>query len=111
MGRKDLPDLCAQSPRAALQVICITSSTLKSAQTKLKPTITLICCAYIIHLRMLADQNVVCGSNTDQRDHFPRIQLVYLFSGIHQICIPTFPFDTPTQSDTCTHVLGSMPAW
>ena len=42
---------------------------------------------------MLVDQNMVCGSNTDRRDHFPRIQLVvFLFSGIHQICIPTFPF-------------------
>ena len=35
---------------------------------------------------MLVDQNMVCGSNKDQRDHFPRI---------HQICIPTFPFDPP----------------
>ena len=46
----------------------------------------------------LADQNMICGSNTD---HFPRIHLdVSLFSGIHQICIPTFPFDPPTQRDT-----------
>ena len=42
---------------------------------------------------------MVCGSNTDQRDHFPRIHLDVL--GIHQICIPTFPFDPPMQSDTC----------
>ena len=43
---------------------------------------------------MLVDQNMACGSNTDQRDHFPRIQLVVsLFSGINQICIPTFPFE------------------
>ena len=49
---------------------------------------------------MVVDQNMVCGSNKDQRDHFPRIHLdVYLFSGIHQICIPTFPFDPPMQSD------------
>ena len=47
---------------------------------------------------MLVDQNMVCGSNIDQRDHFPRIHLdASLFSGIHQICIPTFPFDPPTQ--------------
>ena len=39
---------------------------------------------------MLFDQNMVCGSNTDHRDHFPRIQL---------ICIPIFLFDSPTQSD------------
>ena len=54
---------------------------------------------------MLVDQNniIVCGSNKDQRDHLPRIHLdVSLFSGIHQICIPTFPFDPPTQSDTYT---------
>ena len=37
---------------------------------------------------MLVDQNMVCGLNTGQRDHFPRIQLVVsLFSGIYQICI------------------------
>ena len=56
---------------------------------------------------MLVDQNVamVCGSNTDQRDHFPRIHLdVSLFSGIHQICIPTFPFDPPMQSDKCKFI-------
>ena len=34
-----------------LQVICITYGTLKSAQTKLKPTITLISCAYIKNAR------------------------------------------------------------
>ena len=52
-------------------------------------------------LPMLVDQNMVCGSNTDQRDYFSRIHLdVSLFSGIHRICIPTFPFDPPTQSDT-----------
>ena len=49
---------------------------------------------------MLVDQNVVCRSNTDQRDHFPRILDVSLFLGIHQICIPTFPSDPPMQSDT-----------
>ena len=50
---------------------------------------------------VLDDQNVVCGSNKDQRDHFPRIHpSVSLFSGMHQIRIPTFPFDPPTQSDT-----------
>ena len=55
---------------------------------------------------MLVDQNMVCGSKTDQRDHFPGIHLdVSLFSGIHQICIPTFPFDLPMQSDT----LASLP--
>ena len=33
--------------------------------------------------------------------HFPGYKLfVSLFSGIHQICIPTFPFDLPTQSGT-----------
>ena len=49
---------------------------------KLKPTITLICSAYIKNARFthviiveIVDQNIVCGSNTDQRDHFPRIQL------------------------------------
>ena len=64
---------------------------------------------------LLVHQNMVCGSNKDQRDHFPRIHLdVSLFSGIHQICIPTFPFDPPTQSDTLviihtsslTHIFG-----
>ena len=51
---------------------------------------------------MLVDQNMVCGSNKDQSDHFPRIHLdVSLFSGKHQMCIPTFPFDPPTQSGTC----------
>ena len=50
---------------------------------------------------MLVDQDMVYRSITDQRDHFPKIHLdVSLFSGIHQICIPTFPFDPPTQSDT-----------
>ena len=50
---------------------------------------------------ILVDQNMVCGTNTDQKDHYPRMHLdVSLFSGIHQICIPTFPFDPPTQSDT-----------
>ena len=53
---------------------------------------------------MLVDQNVLCGSNTDQWDHFLKIKLiVYLFTGIHQI--PTFPFDPPTQSDACFVVL------
>ena len=33
------------------------------------------------------------------------IQLnVSMLSGLHQICIPTFPFDPPTQSDTCAHM-------
>ena len=69
---------------------------------------------------MLVDQNMVCRSNTDQIDHFPRIHLdVSLFSGIHQACIPTFPFDSPTQNDTfyryilgCVWVImqSSMPA-
>ena len=49
----------------------------------------------MLHSPMLFDQNMICGSNTDHRDHFPRIQLV-----VYQICIPTFPFDPPTQSDT-----------
>ena len=46
---------------------------------------------------MLVDQNMVCGSSKDQRDHFPRIHLDVssLFSGIHQICIPTFPLIHP----------------
>ena len=47
---------------------------------------------------MLIDQNMVCGC---KGIIFPRIQLVVsLFSGIHQICIPTFPFDPPMLSDT-----------
>ena len=54
---------------------------------------------------MLVDQNMVCRSNTDQRDHFPGIHLaVSLFSGIHQICIPTFLFDPPTQSDIYIYI-------
>ena len=53
---------------------------------------------------MIVNQNIVCGSKIDQRDHFPRVQLdVSLFSGIHQICISTFPFDPPTQNDTLYH--------
>ena len=48
-GRRDLPDMYAQSPRAALQVTCITSGTLI---IKLKPTITLICCVYIKNARL-----------------------------------------------------------
>ena len=36
--------------------------------------------------------------------YVPRIQLVSLPSGIHQICIPAFPFDPPTQSDTYTQL-------
>ena len=51
---------------------------------------------------MLGDQNIISGSNTDQRDHFPKIQLASLFSGIHQICIPTCPFDPATHRDACT---------
>ena len=65
---------------------------------------------------VLVDQSMVCRSNTDRRDHFPRIQLVVslfsgihqvvsLLSGIHQICIPTFPFDLSTQSDTFIHTV------
>ena len=47
---------------------------------------------------MLVGHNMVCGSN---KDHFPRIHLdVSRFTGIHQIRIPTFPFDPPTQSGT-----------
>ena len=52
---------------------------------------------------MSVGQIMVSRSITDQWDHFPRIHLdVSLFSGIHQICIPTFPYDPPTQSDTLT---------
>ena len=55
----------------------------------------------MLYSPMLVDQNIVCGSKKDQRDHFRGIHLdVSLFSGIHQICIPTFPLDPPTQSDT-----------
>ena len=67
---------------------------------------------------MLADQNMVCGSTKDQRDHFPRIQLdVSLFSGIHQICIPTFPLIHPRKvvhirmyihSYICKHMCAHM---
>ena len=54
---------------------------------------------------LLVDQNMVCGSNKDQRDQFPRINLdVSFFSGIHQICIPTFPFD-PTHAKWYIHNL------
>ena len=63
----------------------------------------MICCAYIkiLDSPMLVDQNMVCESSKDQRDYFPRIHLdISLFSGIHQICIPTFPFDPSMQSDT-----------
>ena len=36
-----------------------------------------------------------------QRFIFPGYNLfASLFSGIHQICIPAFPFDPPTQSGT-----------
>ena len=43
------------------------------------------------------DQNMVCRSNTDH----PRIHLdVSLFSGIHQLRIPTIAFDPSMQSDT-----------
>ena len=86
-----------------LQVICITSGTLK-IKIKVHNHIDLLR-LYIKNARftyrMLVDQNMICGSNTNQGDHFPRIHLdVSLFSGIRQICIPTFPFDPPTQSDT-----------
>ena len=70
----------------------------------------------MLDLPVIDDQNMVCGSNKDQRDHFPRIHLdvslfsgihldVSLFSGIHQICIPTFPIDPSTQSDTFKYIL------
>ena len=60
----------------------------------------------MLDLPLLVDQNMVCGSNAD---HFPRIHLdVSLFSGIHQICIPTFPFDSPTQSDTYSYIYSCM---
>ena len=37
--------------------------------------------------------------------HFPGHKLfVSLFSGIHHICIPAFPFDTPMQSGTYFHI-------
>ena len=50
---------------------------------------------------MLVDQNQVCKSITNQRDHCPRIHLnASLYLGIHQIYIPTIPFDPPMQSDT-----------
>ena len=52
-----------------------------------------ICCVYI-------KSGISCRFRS--RVHFPRIQLVVsLLSGIHQICIPAFPFVPPTQSDTC----------
>ena len=85
MGRRDLPDLYAQSPRAeGIHIRQILTAHVTSdmyhlqhsknpAQTKLKPTITLICCTYIKNARLpkLVDQNMVCGSNTDQRNIFP----------------------------------------
>ena len=43
----------------------------------------------------LVDHNMVCGSNKDQRDHFPWI----LFRDISDM-YPYFPFDPPMQSDT-----------
>ena len=51
MGRRDLPDMYAQSLRAEgmhIRQIPTAHVTLKS---KLKPTITLICCAYIKNAR------------------------------------------------------------
>ena len=50
---------------------------------------------------MLVDQNMVCGLNTDQWDHFSRMYQV------------TFPFDPPTQSDTYpyTHTHHHYPIW
>ena len=48
----------------------------------------------------------------DQGYISPRIQLdVSLLSGIHEICIPTFPFDPPTQSDTFPIIHLSMVEW
>ena len=86
-------------------VICITSGTLKIKTKTHKHTDLLrLYKDCWIHLCMLVDQNMVYGSNTDQRNHFPRIQqVVPLFSGIHQICIPTFPFDPPTQVIHMSH--------
>ena len=52
----------------------------------------------MLDLLVLVDQNMVCGSS---KDHFPRMHLdVSVFSGIHQMCIPSFPFDPHAQSDT-----------
>ena len=52
---------------------------------------------------VLVDQNMVSGSNKDQRDNFPRIHLdVSLFSGLYTSDM--FPFDPPTQSDTYSNV-------
>ena len=39
---------------------------------------------------MVVDQNMVCGSNTNQRDHFPRISCIPLFrdtSDLHPLLI------------------------
>ena len=50
----------------------------------------------MLDLPTLVYHNMVCGSNTDQRDHFPMIHPdVSLCSGIHQISIPTFPLIHP----------------
>ena len=51
---------------------------------------------------MLVDQNMVCGSNIDQRDHFTMMQprrCIPLFRDTSDM-YPYFSFDPPTQSDT-----------
>ena len=71
-----------------------------------KPTIDrryMLCCVYI-------KSGISCRSRS--RVHVPRTQLaVSLITGIHQICIPAFPSDPPTQSDTyhdvCNYVYMS----
>ena len=56
---------------------------------------------------MLVDQNMVCASNTDQRDHFPRIHLVSLFSGIHQMYVSLlFPLIHPCKVSYCIHAVA-----
>ena len=60
MGRRDLPDTYTQSPRAEgihirqIPTAHVTSDMYHfrhSKKSKLKPTITLICCAYIKNAR------------------------------------------------------------
>ena len=52
------------------------------------------------------DQNMVVDQTQIKGIIFPGCIYVdvFLFSGIHQICIPTFPFDPPTQSDTLQNI-------
>ena len=50
---------------------------------------------------MLVDQNMVCRSNTDQRDHSRCIPLFRDTSDMY----PYFPFDTPTRSDTYMYTI------